>query len=93
MSRNARAGQDAAPNALLGSQLLVAGSLAGLGNGFISGPVEHIRIRASFPVRGLRFTQASEFRDANTVEYESRLSRPVRRRQEDSFQVRYPRYL
>jgi len=42
-SRNARAGQDAA---LLGcSQLLVAGSLAGLGNGFVSGPVEHIRIR------------------------------------------------
>jgi len=45
-ARNARAGQDAAQSALLGSsQLLVAGSLAGLGNGFVSGPVEHIRIR------------------------------------------------
>jgi solute carrier family 25 carnitine/acylcarnitine transporter 20/29 len=32
--------------------------LAGLGNGFVSGPVEHIRIRASFPVRDLRFTKA-----------------------------------
>lgn len=46
-SRNTSgAGQDAARGALLSSsQLLVAGSLAGLGNGFVSGPVEHIRIR------------------------------------------------
>ncbi|KAI0001277.1 mitochondrial carrier domain-containing protein [Russula compacta] len=43
---NARAGQDAAQSALLSSsQLIIAGALAGLGNGFVSGPVEHIRIR------------------------------------------------
>jgi len=45
---NARTGQDASQSAgLSSSQLLIAGSLAGLGNGFVSGPVEHIRIRAS----------------------------------------------
>lgn len=31
--------------ALSSSQLLIAGALAGVGNGFVSGPVEHIRIR------------------------------------------------
>ncbi len=47
-TRNRQAGQDAAQSSLLNSsQLLVAGALAGLGNGFVSGPVEHIRIRAS----------------------------------------------
>ena len=30
---------------LSGSQLVVAGVLAGLANGVVSGPVEHIRIR------------------------------------------------
>jgi solute carrier family 25 carnitine/acylcarnitine transporter 20/29 len=37
----------AAQSALSSSQLLIAGALAGVGNGFVSGPVEHIRIRAS----------------------------------------------
>ena len=32
-----------------GDQLFVAGVLAGLGNGGVSGPVEHIRIRQSSP--------------------------------------------
>jgi len=30
---------------LSGDQLFVSGVLAGLANGFVSGPVEHIRIR------------------------------------------------
>jgi len=43
---NARTGQDASQSAgLSSSQLLIAGALAGLSNGFVSGPVEHIRIR------------------------------------------------
>jgi len=33
--------------ALSARQLFVAGVLAGLGNGVVSGPVEHIRIRKS----------------------------------------------
>ena len=33
---------------LTAGQLLVAGVLAGLANGVVSGPVEHIRIRMSF---------------------------------------------
>ncbi|KAI0268812.1 mitochondrial carrier [Gloeopeniophorella convolvens] len=45
-AQNAREGQDAAESARLSSsQLIIAGALAGLGNGFVSGPVEHIRIR------------------------------------------------
>lgn len=52
-AQNAREGRDAAQSARLSSpQLLIAGALAGLGNGFVSGPVEHIRIRAS-----LRYSQ------------------------------------
>ncbi|KAI9511129.1 mitochondrial carrier domain-containing protein [Russula earlei] len=43
---NSRVGQDASQGAQLSSpQLVIAGALAGLGNGFVSGPVEHIRIR------------------------------------------------
>ncbi|KAF8268631.1 mitochondrial carrier [Lactarius quietus] len=45
-SQNLRSGKGAAESAVLSSsQLLVAGALAGVGNGFVSGPVEHIRIR------------------------------------------------
>lgn len=45
-AQNIRGGIGAEQSAALSTpQLLVAGSLAGLGNGFVSGPVEHIRIR------------------------------------------------
>ncbi|KAI9449415.1 mitochondrial carrier [Lactarius psammicola] len=45
-AQNIRSGKGVAQSAALSTpQLLVAGALAGLGNGFVSGPVEHIRIR------------------------------------------------
>jgi len=45
--RNLRAGIGGpGGHALGGGQLVVAGVAAGLANGFVSGPVEHIRIRA-----------------------------------------------
>jgi len=45
-AQNIQSGKGATQAAALSTpQLLVAGSLAGLGNGFVSGPVEHIRIR------------------------------------------------
>lgn len=43
---NGRGGPDG--KLLTSGQLVTAGVLAGIGNGFVSGPVEHIRIRASF---------------------------------------------
>ncbi|KAI9442541.1 mitochondrial carrier [Lactarius indigo] len=45
-AQNIRSGIGAEQSAALSTpQLVVAGALAGLGNGFVSGPVEHIRIR------------------------------------------------
>lgn len=44
--RNIAAGRGGADGSILsGGQLVVAGSIAGLANGVVSGPVEHIRIR------------------------------------------------
>ncbi|KAJ8077989.1 Mitochondrial carrier protein ymc2 [Marasmius tenuissimus] len=57
--RNLRAGTGGpGGHALSGGQLVVAGVAAGLANGFVSGPVEHIRIRLqtqkvkNFPYNG-----------------------------------------
>lgn len=36
---------------LSGGQLVIAGVAAGLANGVVSGPVEHIRIRESYVLR------------------------------------------
>lgn len=45
-AQNVRAGRGGPDGLALGSgQLFISGSLAGLANGVVSGPVEHIRIR------------------------------------------------
>ena len=50
-AQNVRSGRGGPDGAALGSgQLFVSGVFAGLANGVVSGPVEHIRIREHFSV-------------------------------------------
>jgi hypothetical protein len=61
-----------------GGQLVIAGVAAGLANGVVSGPVEHIGIRES------RVTCMSSFRlfnllfrSADAIKYEPNVQRPI----------------
>lgn len=75
---------------LNGNQLVIAGVLAGLGNGFVSGPVEHIRIRTFLSLSlSTLCSLLSCKRSTNPAIGQSTLRGPFRCHKKDRFGPRY----
>jgi len=73
-----------------GGQLVIAGVAAGLANGVVSGPVEHIRIR-EFPLNDQHLARNPFFRSANAVKYEPAVQGSIRCNEENCFAARHRR--
>lgn len=73
--QNGRGGEGG--HLLGGGQLAVAGVLAGLANGFVSGPVEHIRIRTRNCILLYLVLLTISHRPPDPIPYQSRIQRPV----------------
>lgn len=76
--KNAAAGQEH-PESLSGGQFFIAGIGAGLMNGAVSGPVEHIRIRKSNPSRAPSTHPHSFPRLTDAISYEPLIRRTLGR--------------
>jgi hypothetical protein len=61
---------------LSGGQLVIAGVAAGLANGIVSSPVEHIRIR-EFPTYDYHLVFNPFFRSAGAIKYEPNIQRSI----------------
>jgi solute carrier family 25 (mitochondrial carnitine/acylcarnitine transporter), member 20/29 len=74
-----RRNQTQGRNALSNVQLAMSGSVAGVANGFVSGPVEHIRIRASLLASLSHFVLIvfTPLRLANAISHSSNIQRAI----------------
>lgn len=70
---------------LTGQQLFVSGVFAGLSNGVVSGPVEHIRIRRSFYFLKVKTRLTVPSRSPDPIKYKPNIQGSMGRNQENLF--------